>query len=117
MQCTLNVVSSELLPLKMLTGYKLSLITTSEAKISNIILKLNSKKAHGCDGISIAMLKLCVPAVAILLNMIFKKCLSEGVFPNAWKFGNVQPIHKKDSRQLKSNDRPISLSPVCGKIL
>ena len=49
--------------------------------------------------------------------MIFKKCLSEGVFPNAWKFANVQPIHRKDSRQIKSNYRPISLLPVCGKIL
>ena len=63
------------------------------------------------------MLKLCTPAVAKPLNMIFDKCLSEGVFPNAWKFANVQPIHKKDSRQIKSNYRPISLLPVCGKIL
>ena len=101
----------------MLTDSHLPHITTSEAKISNIILKLNSKKAHGCDEISIAMLKLCTPAVAKPLNMIFDKCLSEGVFPNAWKFANVQPIHKKDSRQIKSNYRPISLLPVCGKIL
>ena len=51
------------------------------------------------------------------LNLIFKKCLTEGVFPKAWKFANVQPIHKKYSRQIKSNYRPISLLPVCGKIL
>ena len=49
--------------------------------------------------------------------MIFEKCLSEGTFPNFWKFANVQSIHKKDSRQIKSNYRSISLLPVCGKIL
>ena len=31
--------------------------------------------------------------------------------------GNVIPVHKKESRQLKKNYRPISLLPICGKIL
>ena len=30
---------------------------------------------------------------------------------------NVLPIHKKESRQIKTNYRPISLLPICGKIL
>ena len=63
------------------------------------------------------MLKLCAPAVAKPLNMIFEKCLSEGTFPNFWKFANIQPIHKNDSSQIKSNYRPISLLSVCGKTL
>ena len=63
------------------------------------------------------MLKIYAPAVATPLNIIFRKCLSDGVFPKMWKLANVQPIHKKDSRQIKSNYRPISLLPVCGKIL
>ena len=29
---------------------------------------------------------------------------------------DVFPIHKKESRQLKKNYRPISLLPTCGKI-
>ena len=70
-------------------------VNTSEDKIANIIVKLNSKEVHGYDDISIAMLKLCAPAVSKPLNLIFKKCLSERVFLKAWKFANVQPIHKK----------------------
>ena len=31
--------------------------------------------------------------------------------------GNVIPVHKKESRQLKKDYRPISLLPICGKIL
>ena len=31
-------------------------------------------------------------------------------------WGNVLPTHKKESRQLKKNYRPISLLPICGKI-
>ena len=32
-----------------------------------------------------------------------------------WKHANVQPVHKKDSRQIVSNYRPISLLPIFGK--
>ena len=34
-----------------------------------------------------------------------------------WKLANVAPIFKKDHKQLIKNCRPISLLPVCGKIL
>ena len=37
--------------------------------------------------------------------------------PDSWKYANVQPVHNKKSRQLKSNYRPISLLPICGKLL
>ena len=34
-----------------------------------------------------------------------------------WKKVNVVPVHKKNNKQLIRNYRPISLLPVCGKIL
>ena len=64
-----------------------------------------------------AMLKLCPDEIAVPLSMIFQRCVSSGMFPDSWKLANVQPIHKKNDRQLKSNYRPISLLPLCGKIL
>ena len=39
------------------------------------------------------------------------------MFPDSWTYANAQPIHRKGNRQLKSNYRPISLLPICGKIL
>ena len=43
--------------------------------------------------------------------------MTQGVFPHIWKQANVAPAHKKNSKSLKSNYRPISLLPVFGKIL
>ena len=33
-----------------------------------------------------------------------------------WKMANVCPIHKKESKNLKENYRPISLLPIVGKM-
>ena len=62
------------------------------------------------------MFKLCQAEVAKPLCLIFIKCLSTGNFPSTWKQANVQPVYKKNSRQDKSNYRPISLLPICSKI-
>ena len=63
------------------------------------------------------MLKLCAAEVSTLLQIIFNDCINFGMFPDCWKYANVQPIHKKENRQIKNNYRPISLLPICGKIL
>ena len=116
-QCTIIDNGSVLPPLKFRTSSLLSDIVISPDKIVEIIHSLNAKKAHGCDGISMAMLKLCPEEIAIPLSIIFQRCVSSGRFPDSWKLANVQPIHKKNNRQSKSNYRPISLLPLCGKIL
>ena len=85
--------------------------------IVKIITKMNPKKGGGYDGISVTMLQLCASEVALPLRIIFQKCINTGMFPDAWKYANVQPVHKKKDRQVKSNYRPISLLPICGKML
>ena len=62
------------------------------------------------------MLQMCPVEVSIPLKIIFEKSLISGNFPSGWKLANIQPIHKKASRQIKSNYRPISLLPVCSKV-
>ena len=84
-------------------------ITTDQ--IVHIIKKYNTNKARGYDKISVAMLQLCAAEVAIPLGIIFT-----GIFPDSWKYANVQPVQKKTNRQLISNYRSISLLPICGKI-
>ena len=63
------------------------------------------------------MLQLSPEKVAYPLRLIFQRSIDSGRFPDCWKKANVQPIHKKNSRQFVSNYRPISLLPIFGKIL
>ena len=54
--------------------------------------------------------------IIIPLCLIYEKCLAARKFPEIWKKVNVLQNHKKESRQIKSTYRPISLLPICGKI-
>ena len=116
-QCKIYDNGSKLPDFLSKTNASIFSINITNDHIIDIIKKYNAKKAHGYDEISVAMLQLCAAEVAIPLGIIFRKCVTTGMFPDSWKYANVQPIHKKGNRQLKSNYRPISLLPICGKIL
>ena len=58
---------------------------------------------------------MCGKTLVYPLKLIFKASI-EGVFPDCWKKTNVVPIHKKESKNLLKNYRPISLLPIFGKI-
>ena len=116
-QCTINDNGSVLPSFISKTDKALSHTFIFKDHIIKIITNFSIKKAHGCDGISVSMLKLCAAEIAVPLFIIFEKCMATGEFSNSWKYANVQPIHKKENRQIISNYRPISLLPVCGKIL
>ena len=85
-------------------------------KVFRLITSLDTNKAHGCDGISAAMIKICDQSVVEPLCSIFERCLETGVYPTQWKKANVIPVHKKGCKQNKCNYRPISLIPIVGKI-
>ena len=68
--------------------------------IKNIIRKLDSDKAHGGDMISIRMRKLCDKSTCKPLNIIFKSCLTQSIFPSEWEKANVVPIHKKNRQAM-----------------
>ena len=78
----------------------LDFIDIDDHKILKAIRNLNPNKAHGCDDISIRMLKICDDSIVLPFRHIFTKCLEFQTFPTLWKRANILPIHKKQSRQL-----------------
>ena len=89
----------------------------SDEKLLRIIRSLNPNKAHGWDDNSVRIMKISDEALVVPLRLIFENCKNEGIFPQIWKQGNVVPVHKNSSKQLKQNYRLTSLLPIFGKIL
>ena len=80
-QCTINVNDSVLPNFVSKTDASLHNVSVTTEYIINIINTLCSNKAHGYDGISVAMLKLCASEVAIPLQIIFQDCINSDMFP------------------------------------
>ena len=115
-QCSLIDNNSTLPQMVFNTNNRLNNISINHEDIVKIIRNLNTAKAHGWDGISIRMIKMCEQTITIPLIIIFKKALLTGIYPDNWKRGNIVPVHKKESKNFVKNYRPISLLPICGKI-
>ena len=115
--CKTNANNSTLPALSYLTDSRLGTIRIADNEIKSIIMSLNPNKTHGCDNISMKMFQLCAESIHIPLGIIFRNIVKTGIFPDQWKLANVSPIHNKNDKQLVSNYRPISLLPICSKIL
>ncbi|CAH2006178.1 unnamed protein product [Acanthoscelides obtectus] len=87
--------------------------------ISTVLDAIRSIKSNssGIDGITIEMIKLCLPAVGIYILHLINCCLERGVFPIAWKEALVQPLPKIPNPQVPGDLRPISLLSALSKIL
>ena len=48
-------------------------------------------------------------------HFIFRGCIDTGVYPDTWK--KSKKVHKKGDKQIVNNYRPVSLLPICSKIL
>ena len=117
-QCN-TINNNSVLPstLNHLTNDKLSSFNISSEFIFQLIKNLDQNKAHGNDEISVKMLKLCVLSICKPYTLRFENCLASGRFPNVWKKSNIVPVHKKGDKQLIKNYRPVSLLPICGKLM
>ena len=117
-QCT-TINNNSVLPstLNHLTDDKLSSFNISSEVIFQLIKNLDPNKAHGHDEISVKMLKLCAPSICKPLTFLFENCLASGEFPNVRKKSNIISVHKKGDKQLIKNYRPVSLLPICGRLM
>ena len=61
-------------------------------------------------------MKIPIGFFTIPLELIFKDCLTNGIFPSDWRKGSIVPVHKRNDKQCLNNYRPISLLPIRSKI-
>ena len=99
-----------------LTNAKSDIFEVTNENLKNILIGLKANKAHGHDDISVNMIKLYGESPVLPLNLIFNNILRTAKFPKQWKRANVTLVHKKESKQLIKNYRPISPLPIIAKM-
>lgn len=85
--------------------------------VHRLLARLDASKATGPDGISARVLKECARELAKPLSQLFALCFRHGVQPRSWKIANVVPIHKRSSRSVQKNYRPVSLLCIMSKVM
>lgn len=88
----------------------------NELTVLNIINGIK-KNAIGTDGLNIKMIKLCSPHIVPFLVHIINFCLTQNVFPNAWKSAVITAVPKKSNPVEFRDLRAISILPVFSKII
>ena len=102
-QCNILDNSSTLPLVVYITNASIYHINITINHIVGIINKMSFNKAGGgYDEISVRMLQLCASEIALPLQIIFRKCINTGLFPDKWKYADIQPIQKR-TRQIRSN--------------
>lgn len=97
-------------------GPFLEKITVTYDDVKDQVETLKCNKAYGHDEVSPIFLKEGGQTVVMVLHRLFTLSLEQKQFPSMWKKANVIPLHKKDSMNVVSNYRPVSLLCVASKI-
>ena len=79
--------------------------------------KLKTVKSPGPDGVHPRVINELADCISIPLSTIFNTSLTTGKLPIEWKQANISPIHKKGSKKLPQNYRPVSITSVVGNIM
>ena len=90
---------------------------TSKAETDAIISSQSRNKSAGPNIIPLKILKLTQNEISQHLANIFKLSFKTEVFPDSLKIAKVIPVHKKDSKLIVSNYRPISTLSNLHKIV
>ena len=79
--------------------------------------RLPTAKASGSDGIPPTLLRSLAEELSPTLANLFNESLSDCTVPCLYKIANVTPILKEGNPGSTTNYRPVSLLPICSKLL
>ena len=71
----------------------------------------------GPEGLHPRVLKELVGVIAKPLSTIYQCFWLSGEVPENWRLVDVTPIYNKDRKEDVGNYRPVSLTPVPGKVM
>ena len=88
-----------------------------ESQIMNILVKFDTNKAAGTDGLSGTFLKYDAKLLSKPITDLINLSISLSAFPESCKVAKLKPLFKKGSKLEPKNFRPISLLPLISKVL
>ncbi|KFW70429.1 RNA-directed DNA polymerase from mobile element jockey, partial [Pygoscelis adeliae] len=91
--------------------------TVGEHQVRDHLRHLKVHKSMGPNEIHPWVLKELEDEVAKPLSIIFEKLWQCGEVPTDWKGGNITPTFRKGKKEDPGNYRPVSLTPMPGKIM
>ena len=94
----------------------LNSVYITEQEVQNVLSDLDPSKSQGPDNINPKILKEAAHELGKPLAKLFNLSLLKKQFPDTWKLANVVPVYKKESKNIVSNYRPISLLSCIGKV-
>ena len=86
-------------------------------QVNEELKAIPANKASGLDSVCTKLIKYGSNAIAAILCKIFNMYLRQGCVPDDLKVARVTPIYKSGSKDDFSNYRPISILPICSKIM
>ena len=89
----------------------------TEEMVKKELLSLSPHKSVGPDQIHPRILTELADIMAGSIALLFNMTIERGTLPKDWKLAIVSPIHKKGSKSIAENYRPISLTAILCKIM
>ena len=90
---------------------------TDPKEIESIINLFDTNKSVGPNSIPSKLIKTIAPLISKPISNICNKSFKTGIVPDQLKISKINPIHKKDSKLMISNYRPISILSNVNKII
>ena len=112
-----NTLPSSSLPPVSSLDSTLSLISTTPSWCEDTLASLKPTCSTGLDNIPPSALIAGRSIMCYPLSSILNSSFASSLFPEPWKHAWVKPLHKGGDCTSPSNYRPISILPVCSKIL
>ena len=98
-------------------GNYLNSFEITKEMVATKLRELNTEKSPGPDKWHPIFLKKIADLISSPLSIIFQKSLNEGIVPSQWREATITPIHKKGSKNLDVNYRPVSITSILCKLM